>query len=320
MAEAVISPGLFAQAQALSVRLLACLAIACLCAGQAAAGCRVEKRATVPVRLVDGAAVVDVVINDISVTMILDTGADTTVLTASAAEQLRLAPDSWVSTTLRGAGGRLDTHRVVTPASMRLGGVALRRRGVVTTPSLSVISGTASGRQGGLLGENLLALFDLDLDLPARTLTLWSVQGCAGRFIPWDQPYDAVPIRLGMRSRSIPLVPLQLDGHPLTALLDTGASISFVNLRGMRAVGLTPTTLDSDQGVTASVVGGRAASRVHRFATMQIGSVVLREPVLLTAPVPTPIFDMLLGLDVWSTHRLWISYATSQIFIAHPGG
>ena len=47
-------------------RLLCCLAIVVLFAGPAEAGCQVEKRVTVPVHLVDGAAVVDVVINDFS--------------------------------------------------------------------------------------------------------------------------------------------------------------------------------------------------------------------------------------------------------------
>ncbi len=301
-------------------RLLACLVVALLFAGPAEAGCQAEKRVTVPVHLVDGMAVVDVVINDSSQPMILDTGADMTALTQATVERLRLAPDEWVSTLQRGAGGRLEKHRSVSPASMLIGGMPLRRRGIVAKPTLPVIAGIGSGRQSGLLGEDLLSLYDLDLDLPAGTLTLFSVQGCAGRFVPWDQPYDAVPIQLGMHSRSMPLIPVLLDRHPLLAVLDTGASVSFLNLRGMRAMGLAPEMLDKDQAVGTSMVGGRAATRLHRFSAMQIGSVVLHDPVLLTAPVPTPIFDMLVGLDFWTTHRLWISYATSQIFIARPEG
>jgi predicted aspartyl protease len=303
-----------------AARLLGCLAIACLWAGQALAFCQAEKRTSVPVRLVDGVAVVDVVINDIPLPIILDTGADTTTLTAAAAAQLRLAPDEYVSTLLRGAGGHLEKHRSVTPASMLLGGVALRRRGVVTKPTLAVIAGIGSGRQVGLLGEDLLSLFDLDLDLPSRTLTLFSVQGCTGRFIPWDQPYDAIPVQFGMRSRSQPLIPVQLDHHPLTGVLDTGASVSFLNLRGMHALGLTPAMLEQDPAAGASVVGGRAAGHWHRFAAMQIGSVVLREPLLLASPVPTPIYDLLVGLDFWTLHRLWISYASGQIFVARGDG
>ncbi len=173
----------------------------------------------------------------------------------------------------------------------------------------------AAGRTE-LLGEDLLSLFDLDLDLRAQTLTLFAVQGCAGRFIPWQEPYDAVAVQLGMRSRSMPLVPVQLDHHPLVALLDTGASVSFLNLRGMRQLGLTPAMQNGDQGIAASAVGGRMETRLHRFAEMQIGSLVVHDPTLLTAPVPTLIFDMLLGVDFWAVRRLWISYATSQIFIA----
>ena len=44
-------------------RLLVCLLTACLFAVRADAGCQVEKRAAVPVRVAEGVAVVDVVIN-----------------------------------------------------------------------------------------------------------------------------------------------------------------------------------------------------------------------------------------------------------------
>ena len=297
-------------------RLLIALLTACLFAVHAEAGCQVDKRAAVPVRVAEGVAVVDVVINATSVPMILDTGADMTSLTVAAVERLQLPRDEWVSTLSRGAGGRVQEYRNVLPASVQLGGAALRRRGVVAKPSLSVIAGIGSGRLDGLLGEDLLSLFDLDLDLPAQTLTLFSVQGCSGRFIPWDQPYEAVPVVLGMRSRSMPLVPVQLDHRNLVAVLDTGASVSFLNLRGMRQLGLTPAMQGGDKGVATSAVGGRMESRLHRFSALQIGSLVVQEPTLLTAPVPTRIFDMLLGVDFWSARRLWISYATSQIFIA----
>ena len=292
---------------------LLCLAIVFLSIGRAAAGCQVESRATVPVRLEDGLAVVEVTIDGASVPMILDTGADRTVLTAAAVARLRLPPDPWTGTTLRGAGGRLEGRRNVSPDSIRLGGVALRRRALSPKLSLPVIAGL--GRQDGLLGDDLLSLFDLDLDLPGGTLTLFSVRDCNGRFIPWDRPYEAVPIQLGMRSRAMPLVPVRLDGRPLDAVLDTGASVSFLNLRGMRRMGLTPAMLEQDPAVAAGAVGGMAATRRHRFAAIAVGAVTLRDPELLVAPVPTPIFDLLLGVDFWRSCRLWISYASSQIFV-----
>jgi hypothetical protein len=206
---------------------------------------------------------------------------------------------------------------------MLLGGIPLRRRGLSPKPSLSVIAGIGPASPGpdrsdGLLGGDLLSFFDIDLDLPARQLTLFSVEGCAGRFLPWAGPYEAISIQLGMRSRTQPLVPVRLDGQPLLAVLDSGASASFVNLRGMRRLGLTTAMLANDPAMTAGVVGGMVSGRLHRFVALQVGPVVMREPSLLTVPVPTPIFDLLVGLDVWRTHRVWISYATSQIFVARP--
>ena len=51
------------------------------------------------------------------------------------------------------------------------------------------------GRQiDGLLGRDFLSLFDLDLDFPRQTLTLYDVHGCTGRFLPWTEPYLSVAV------------------------------------------------------------------------------------------------------------------------------
>lgn len=300
--------------------------LAWLLTGSAARACEVRKRTTVPVRLENGLAVVDVGVDAAVVPMILDTGADVTALTEAAVARLNVPLDEWTSNTMRGAGGRLEAHRNARPATLQLGGVALRRRAVSARASVAVIAGDGSSGQGGLLGDDLLSLFDLDVDLPARTLTLYEVRDrgtnaehvCAGRFIPWDAAFDVVPIELGMRSRAVPLVPARLDGHAVIALLDTGASSSFVNLRGMRRTGVTPLALEADPLRVMGTIGGLTQGRLHRFTELRIGATVLSAPTLVTAPVPTEVFDMLLGLDVWLTRRLWISYATKQIFVARP--
>jgi hypothetical protein len=53
----------------------------------------------------------------------------------------------------------------------------------------------------------------------------------------------------------------------------------------------------------------------HKFRELQIGSESFANPVFLVAPIQLqPISDMLLGADWLLGRRVWISYATDQLF------
>ena len=60
---------------------------------------------------------------------------------------------------------------------------------------------------------------------------------------------------------------------------------------------------------------------LHRFAELRVGPDVMRDPALWVASVRVvPIVDMLLGADWLQTRRVWLSFATKQIFVAEPRG
>jgi hypothetical protein len=172
-----------------------------------------------------------------------------------------------------------------------------------------------------LLGRDFLSVFDLQFDMAAHRLTLYDVQGCSGRFLPWTVPYASVQAETPMTHALV--LPIDLDSHRLTALLDTGASASMITLPGMIRLGLTPTVLAGDQSGVARGLGRQAPEmRRHRFASLQIGSETQRDPVLWVARVRvTPFVDALLGADWLAMHRLvWISFATSQVFFTTGAG
>jgi hypothetical protein len=53
----------------------------------------------------------------------------------------------------------------------------------------------------------------------------------------------------------------------------------------------------------------------HKFHDLTIGSESFANPVFLVAPIQLqPVSDMLLGADWLLGHRVWISYATKQLF------
>ncbi len=299
------------------IRLLALLLL--LFAAPAHAACRVEAQASVPVDLAEGHVLVTVQVNDTPTTFILDTGADRTLMSEDVIRQLGVVRDTWVASTVRGIGGYQQRPNAL-PRSLRLGEVTLRRRTVTADTSVTVgplpVTAVAGRPIAGLLGRDFLAPFDLDLDLPEHRLTLYSVSGCQPLVLPWTKPYAAIPATTPMGAALV--LQVMIDGQPLRALLDSGATASLVTAPGMVRLGLTPEILAQDPAGMAAGIGPAAVPmRRHRFAEMRVGRDVTRDPALWVAPVRlAPIVDMLLGADWLRSRRVWLSFATKQIFVA----
>jgi hypothetical protein len=82
-------------------------------------------------------------------------------------------------------------------------------------------------------------------------------------------------------------------------------------------MGLTPDVLARDPEGSVHGVGRFAVvTRRHRFGTLQVGAERIADPAIWAAPVHIlPIIDMLLGEDWLGRHRVWLSYATSRVFV-----
>ncbi len=289
-----------------------------LLGGRTAIACEVAARASVPLDPIGGHLLVTALLNGQHARLILDTGAERSLVTPGAVRRLGLALDRWVGTTLMGIGG-LERHQNAAPQSFELGGVSLRHPTIFHDSSLAV-GQLPLGRVGGqpvdgLLGRDFLAAFDVLIDVPGRRLTLYQVTGCSGGFLPWRTPYSTVATLSAYRQALV--IPVQVDGRPMRAMLDTGASRTLITAPGMARLGLTPERLAGDQGGIARGIGRNpVAVQAHRFDTMQVGHEMETGPVLLVAPVQVlPIVDMLLGLDWMQSHEIWLSYATMQVFI-----
>ena len=297
------------------------LALLCLVIGAEPAwsGCQVVERTRVPITVVQGSLLITVQINGQPATMVLDTGAQRSVLSRGAVQRLGLRLDEWVATTMRGVGG-VERHRNALPDSLSLGGIALERRTLTRDTSLTVASlpleQLGQHRVDGLLGRDFLSVFDLDLDLQAAHVTLYDVRSCDGNFLPWRDPYTAVPTWNPADTALVLLA--TVDGVALRALLDTGAARSVIAAPGMVRLGLTEEALRADAKQQAAGLGPRTiTSHVRRFRRLQVGALVTDQPVLAVAPIRlAPITDMLLGADWLAGRRLWISFATKQVFVA----
>jgi predicted aspartyl protease len=280
-------------------------------------GCRVALAATYPVAASRGLMTVPVEINHATVTMAVDTGAQRSVLSSDAASRLGLVDSPWVGTLLAGVGGPGTAHRDALIRRLAFADYATGP-GSLAVGDMDPPPG-ALPLAGGLLGEDALQHFDLDLDLPHGRLRLYRVAGCSGRFLPWSTPYAGVPARLRWWRGSL-VVPVVLNGQPMRAVVDTGATGVIVGADAARRAGVTPAMLAADRQVKGrAAIGAGFALVRHRFDTLTVGPVRTGPTELLVLGRALDEGDMLLGLAWLRRQRVWISYATGQMFVALPG-
>jgi hypothetical protein len=277
-----------------------------------ALACRVDLQVTLKLTRVGGLMLVPVTLNGVTTDFVLDTGAERTVVGVAAAARLKIARDEWISTDMLGAGGR-DQQRLGDPASLSIGGIALRRHTVAADHSVVVgpVPDSVAGHPvSGLLGQDYLSLFDLDLDPAADSLKLYGVSACSGDFLPWAG--KRVMLAAGRPIRNILVLPVRVAGQALTAELDTGASNSTLMQPAMIRLGLAAGGPDQVRGFGK----GSTTARIQDF-TLQVGNLPAAPAALVVSPFHAlRSIDMLLGADWLMGRHIWISWATNQVFIA----
>ena len=279
--------------------------------GPAHAACRAVPIATVPLAENWNFLVLPATIAGQPVSMLLDSGADAGLVTEEAASRLHLRRLDG-RTTLQGTGPAAVTAPAVLLPELTLGDLVLPPHPVPVAPLPTEPRVTPP--VAGLLGADLLANFDVDVDLPGKRLTLLRLAGACDGFRPWEGAEPVPVARDGDRL----LVQVSLDGHALRGLIDTGARSTILDADSAARIGLTPAILAGDPG---GVSGGLdlhpVVYRWHRFATLAIGGTTLTGPVVTVAPVNQPV-DLLLGADFFAARRVWLSYATGRMFIGPP--
>jgi predicted aspartyl protease len=245
---------------------------------------------------------------------LLDTGAERSVVTAGIVTRLGLLSDPRHGSLVSGVGGAgigqndaLVEHYVFAGYDPGVGHYA-----VINVP---IDTGTALPF-GGIIGGDILSDFDLDLDVPHDRLTVYRVHNCRGRFLPWSEPYSAVPMATTWNSGRL-VVPVTVDGVQLQAMLDTGAASSVIDSSAAQRLGVTAATLGTEPSARGFGAAGVDFSRtLHRFGVLQVGDEQFPHPRLAVLDRTLREADMLLGEDFLRQRHVWISYRTGQLFVA----
>ena len=280
----------------------------------AGSGCTAVRLGETTVATLRSAPIITLSANGMPVTLVLDTGAEGTILTPAAAQRIGAErPRIEFQRQIRGIGGTLQTSEVEL-RSFAVGGVAIpwRRVRVASINLASVFSGPLDG----LLGADSLSSFDVDLDLPGHRMVLYEKQTCAGALPAWTQPYARINAGRSMGGHLF--FPVQLDGRRSDAFVDTGSQFTVLSTRAAIALGVSATVLARERVATVhGVAAEQLAAHVHRFSQLQIGAETIRDPEIIVTDVTLNDADLVMGIDFLRPRRIWLSYGSQQIFIMH---
>jgi len=298
--------------------LVGCL-LAMAALGDAAAKtvCRL-KAVEMPVTMKGKTAIVTVRINETDVPLVLDTGAFYSSLTVTAAAQLGLRTEALPhNMEVLGLGGKAAARMT------RVEHLHFLKHDLPNIEFL-VVANEFSGGEMGLLGRNLLAFTDAEYDLAHGAVRLMFPEGDCDEmdFAYWagDTPVSELELDRDTRGAHFPAITgtVLINGRKARALFDTGAtsvlSLGFAYRAGMRREDMTPTTMMSGIDATALPTWHGPVAEV------QIGGETVRNSRLRVADFYLNNVEMLVGIEFFLSHRIYVSQGERRMFFTYSGG
>lgn len=310
------------------VLILAGLALA---APGADARCRLQKVATLEVSLDQHAPLVKGSIEGKPVDMLLDTGAQFTVLTRRTADRLGLVLGATAASYV-GIGGESRAYRTRVD-SISFGPIKWGATWLHVTHDSEAISGF-----GALIGANLLFQRDVELHFAEGQVRLFAPEGCDDAFIGyWSRNASVVAIEPYPPGDLRAVVKVELNGKPMRALVDSGATHSFLDLGAARRLGLDPVRDGAVPDAHAVGLGKRRmASWELRLDSFAVADEVVKNPVLTVldtkaaaqADINTWAMsdalkdapELVLGADFLRAHRVLLSVSQRLMYFSYLGG
>jgi len=275
--------------------------------------CQLKMAARLP--LIEGAGhyMVAVSINGKEYLMEVDTGSTMTSVTPAAADMLGLGVDTGPAQRIASAGETWSEHARIVP-SFKLGPSEWLNLRVLTADMLHGKVAPMQPQLIGLIGTDVLSRYDVEFDFPAKQMTLYTAHGCSGWFVPWQGRYYQYSPESPKPHRF--LLPVKLNGHPMRAVLDTGAAQSLVTKRAASVAGLDEQTLNKLHSAPGTGFGKTAFTTYPRvlFDSLTVGPMVYyHAPLDVGGQLATG--DMLLGMDFMHSRRVWVSYSSERVFM-----
>ena len=310
------------------VRVLLMVAVTLAAATHAAADahCKFKRVGTIPVEWKADRLTLDGSINDTPLQMVVDTGAQQTVISGALAERLKLSLIH-VNNVQVGFGGRSE-ESMSRLDELSLGRFQWHRAkvGVVWE---------AKNLPDVLVGAPML--FERDLELTDKQLAFYTATDCEDAPLGyWADDVPWLPMLAPTPQDVRVNVIVEVDGQPLRALVDTGAPSSLLDSVVARRLGFDPDDPSAHVGSSGGIGGHVNAVSVMTLDTVAIGPEVIRRARIRVADlwgsaerdvrrseagdlfVDVP--RMILGADFIRSHRLLFAGSQRRLYFTYLGG
>jgi predicted aspartyl protease len=297
--------------------------------GAAAGSCKFVRMAEWPVRLERNRVVVQGAINGQEIGILLDTGAGRSLIQRSAATRLGLTRRTAPGIRLFGIGGETYAETAVVE-EFRIGQAVRKDWHVLVAGEQDVRANV-----GVIMGEDFLQNFDVEFDLAHSAVRLYQSTDCEGVSLAYWTPERAG--ELAMETGPKVHLTVQINGQPIRALLDSGATASVLDASDAGRLGVTAESPGVMAGGCHIGVGKKPVdSWIGKFETFSIGNETVRNPTIHFSDLwrhttyvetgtrlprnPAGLAQMLLGADFLLTHRVLIAYGQRKVYFSYVGG
>ena len=282
----------------------------------------------------DGRAYVPMTVAGVSKSMLIDTGGFFTQMTQAGADELKLSP---YKTRAQLIGVTGDIASMAVRASFKLDSLYSDEMDFVILAPVHNFADDVPDAVG-IIAPNLLRIYDADFDFGNNKFNLISQDHCDGRVIYWTSDNVAVvPMRINQAGHIT--LQVNIDGHDLPAILDTGASHSVMNLNTAELeFGIVPGATDTPVAGHMFADGSGTIYR-HQFKSLALEGLAVGNPTMEIVPDmmgrkqtdpadsiehDTRIHDrsferglpqVIVGMDVLRKLHVYIAYKEQKIYI-----
>jgi predicted aspartyl protease len=256
---------------------------------------------------------IPVTVNGAEKNFMVDTGGYATSVGADTAKAMGMALHSIKFNQIIDAGGKTATQYAVAD-SFKLGALEAKNF------ALMVDNAGTAGVLDGTLAPDLLRNFDVEFDFASHTMNLFRPHSCDGKAAYWTGQYIAIPMEITPAGHTH--VDVTLDGETMGAILDSGASTSFMSFGAARrycdlkadSPGVTK------EGQARGAQGTVMDSYSYGFKSLVMGGVSVTSPHVSLSDSPSMLLNenvgLVFGMSELRFLHLYFAYHERKLYIS----
>jgi predicted aspartyl protease len=274
-----------------------------------------------PVTMSDARPLIAAKFNGKDAHLLVDSGAWFSMISAATAERFKLkvgaAPFGMM---VRGIGGS-TFPLVATVKTLTLADVDLPNR-----EFLVVGSEVGGGGSAGLLGQEFLEVFDVEYDLANGMIRLMKDRDCEKAMLAYwaapDQPVSVINIAKATPREPFTTASATVNGVKIRVLFDTGAPFSMLSFKAAERAGVKPGSPGViDAGYIRGIGKGAVRTYIAPFESFKFADAEeIKHTRLRIADVDLSDADMLMGVDFFLSHRIFVANSQHRLYFTYNGG